>query len=273
MTQIIAEVGANHLGRRDMIVAYAKECNQRGIHICKFQGWRADTLDKERYDEIDRFYYQQREIDFMETVDICTKARVQPLITCFDIKSMSHIALAMGYSDRKIVKIASPDMLSFGLIEKGLELFDEVIISTGMHSTQEIYRLATYLKTIKAERKVVLLHCVSNYPTNLRDVHMARAEHLVNMGFRWGFSDHTTDNTAAIIAIARGAEYVEKHVSFSGYLDSRDAHMSTTFDKLEELVEFARLAKLAIGERDNKYIQPWDVEMRERYCGKWGDNS
>jgi len=270
MTKIIAEVGSNHLGDYNLIYTYISEAKERKLDILKFQGFRADTLDLTKgYTLKDKEYYKQCEIDFVATVIKCTNSGVQPLITAFDLKNIQNISMAMNYAKKKVVKIASPDMLSFALIDSALRLFDEVIISTGMHTTIEISRLCSYIRSIGQAHKVVLMHCVSKYPTPSTDVNMVMAEYIKEMGFRWGFSDHTESLDASIVAISMGAEDVEKHVTLSKYLGSRDAYMSASFDELGKLVEFAKKASEIRGEFTKKELDENDKQMRCKYIGKW----
>ena len=271
MTKLIAEVGSNHLGDRDLIITYSREAKEAGCDILKFQGWRADKLVGD-YGKDDIAYYDKCGIDYHDVVGICNDSKIQPLITAFDVDNIGLIALAMGYTDKKVVKIASPDMLSWGLLDKAFQLFDEVIISTGMHSTEEIFQLGTYLRTKGVQHQAVLLHCTSRYPTPSNDVHMARIEYIKAMGIRWGFSDHTKGIHAAVMACAMGAEYVEKHVTLSGFLPSRDAHMSGSFAEFEQIAYWNNYFGLMRGELNMKTLSKYDYEMREKYIGKWGDN-
>lgn len=272
MTKIIAEVGSNHLGDRDLIITYAKEAKEIGVDVLKFQGWRADRLNPRDYSKADIEYYSKCEIDYHDVVTICNDAGLQPLITAFDVDNIGQIALAMGYSEKKVVKIASPDMLSWGLLDRALDLFDEVIISTGMHSTKEIFQLGTYLRTKGKQHKVTLLHCISKYPAGLAGVNMARVEYIKSMGMKWGYSDHTSGIQAAVMACAMGAEYVEKHVTISKFLGSRDAHMSGEFPEFAEIIRWRDYFEIMRGECSMHELDKHDYAMREKYIGKWGDN-
>jgi sialic acid synthase SpsE len=188
------------------------------------------------------------------------------------VDNIGQIALAMGYSEKKMVKIASPDMLSWGLLDRAFQLFDEVIISTGMHSTKEIFQLGTYLRTAGVQHKATLLHCISKYPAGLKSINMDRVKYIQSMGFKWGYSDHSSGIEAAVMACAMGAEYVEKHVTISKKLRSRDAHMSSTFSDLSEIVRWNLNFDIIRGECSMYELDKHDYAMREKYIGKWGDN-
>ena len=276
MAKIIAEVGSNHLGNRDLIIAYAQESKASGCSILKFQGWRVNNLSRDYfaddYSKEDIAYYDKCEIDYKDVVTICNDNNIQPLITAFDCKNIENIALAMQHSDKKIVKIASPDMLSWKLLDKAFNLFDEVIISTGMHSTKEIFQLGEYLRIAGYHHKAVLLHCTSKYPALRSDVNMARVEYIKSMGIRWGYSDHTIGIEAAVMACAMGAEYIEKHVTLSSFLPSRDASMSCSFTEMERISCWNNYFGIMRGGLNMKELTQHDYQMRKKYCGKWGNN-
>ena len=81
--------------------------------------------------------------------------------------------------------------------------------------------------------KCVYLYCIPCYPTPLSDLHFE--------GIRWGkndmyqgYSDHTIGLWAAKVALARGAEIIEKHFSLS-YNIGIDGKWSMTPEDLKEL--------------------------------------
>lgn len=83
------------------------------------------------------------------------------------------------------------------------------------------------------------LYCIAKYPTEPDDVRFDSVD------FRRysGFSDHTIGTTAAKIAIARGAQIIEKHFTLSKMMYGPDHRGSAEPHELREIVEFARRAR------------------------------
>jgi sialic acid synthase SpsE len=274
MAKLIAEVGSNHLGSLDMLEAYFKEAANAGANYIKFQAWKAEKLNTDLGWTMEDFeYYNHCEISVREIMLLACRNNVKPLFTVFDLETVDEVYNELTFFEKElIVKIASPDMLSYSLIDKCLDKFDKVLISTGMHSTEEIFQLGSYIKTKKLSHKVVLLHCVSDYPALLSNVNMARVEYLKNGGFAWGYSDHTTGIEAAVMAAAMGAEFIEKHVTLSTSLPSRDAYMSITFKEFDELAKWNYDFQEIKGSISSYDITQKDKLMRLKYIGKWGNN-
>ena len=82
-----------------------------------------------------------------------------------------------------------------------------VVVSTGMSSYSEIKEILKILR----RNQVVLLHCISSYPTKEEDLNMRSLLMLKKFKKTIGFSDHTKGNIGAIMSIPYGAKVFEKH--------------------------------------------------------------
>jgi len=66
-------------------------------------------------------------------------------------------------------------------------------------------------------KEIILLYCVSNYPSKISDFNFNNIRILKERyNCRVGFSDHSTDNKVVAAAIAAGAEFIEKHIALEG---------------------------------------------------------
>ena len=67
------------------------------------------------------------------------------------------------------------------------------------------------------------MHCISNYPTDFKDVHL-RYLKVLSQSFNVpiGFSDHTIGNDVAIAPVANGANLIEKHFTIDQSLEGPD---------------------------------------------------
>ena len=99
-------------------------------------------------------------------------------------------------------KIASRSIDDIKLCKKIIDTKKTTLISLGMYDFKS-------KKIPFKEKNIKYLYCVSKYPTSLGDIEMPD----FTKSFFSGYSDHTVGISAVLLAISRGAEYIEKHFS------------------------------------------------------------
>ena len=110
-------------------------------------------------------------------------------------------------------KIASFEMSDIPLIRRIAKTKKPMIISTGMANLEEIKFSFNKAREFGA-KKIILLYCVSNYPSKINDFNLNNIRLLKNkFDCEVGFSDHSIDNRIATSAVLAGATLVEKHIS------------------------------------------------------------
>jgi N,N'-diacetyllegionaminate synthase len=266
--RLIAEIGANHMG--DMAIAHSMvdAAAKAGADTVKFQSWRPEKLAKDfpnyetTYERHSRT--QLTDDQHRELIDYCRDKDVAFLTTCFDTDRAGFLA-SLGLEE---VKVASPDCGSIRMIEELMKHFPRLIISTGMTPDEEV------LETIEATRghDVVFLHCVSLYPTPPEQVNLARMDWLHDQGVRVGFSDHTHGAQAPMLAIARGAEIIEKHFTVSQWLPGKDQQISSEPDVFREIADWIGLCETMTGS-EHPGLSDTELQLRDVYVGKWGANN
>jgi N-acetylneuraminate synthase len=99
--------------------------------------------------------------------------------------------------------------------------------------------------------ELVLLHCVSGYPTPAEEANLARIQALAaKFGVPVGLSDHTLGVEVAIASVALGAVVIEKHVTLARADGGPDSAFSLEPHELAALVKGARTAHAALGRAD-----------------------
>lgn len=268
MTRLIAEIGANHMGDMGLAKAMIDAACVVGADTVKFQSWRPEALSPSfaGYEEAFARHTKTQLSDenHRELITYCQDNNVQFLTTCFDIDRVDFLA-DLGLEE---IKVASPDCGSIAMIEALMKRFPRLLISTGMTPKDDV------LRSIEATRghDVIYLHCVSLYPTPPEKVNLARMDWLKSQGVRVGFSDHSMGSQAAIIAIARGAEVIEKHFTLSRRLPGKDQTVSGEPAEFSEISEFNKTFSLMLGEQEPA-LSDEELHLRSVYVGKWGDNS
>jgi pseudaminic acid synthase len=144
-------------------------------------------------------------------------------------------------------KIASFEITDIGLIKKVASTGKPVIISTGLATLSEIEEA---VETVwdSGGRQLVVLHCISGYPTPIDDCHLQTITDLKkHFSFPIGLSDHTIDHIASVTAVALGARLIEKHFKLDDSDNSVDAAFSLDPQEFATLVAEAHRAYRALG--------------------------
>ncbi len=120
-------------------------------------------------------------------------------------------------------------------------------MSTGLASPEEIVE-AVEVAQANGDGGVVVLHCLSGYPTPPAEFNLRRIAALQELtGVAVGLSDHSLGATIPIAATALGACVVEKHLTLKRSDGGPDGAFSLEPAELAELVSAARTTWQALG--------------------------
>ncbi len=110
-----------------------------------------------------------------------------------------------------------------------------IILSTGLASNKEILNAVKLIK--QYHNKIILLHCVSGYPTPIEEANLQNINELKTItGVKHiGFSDHTKGIYASTIASTYNICAIEKHFIIDKKLKSPDRTFSITPKELSSL--------------------------------------
>lgn len=216
--QIIAEVGECFNGSLERAKVMISEAVRAGCDIVKFQ-----VLDMAEVSKNDPEYewFARLELDREKIHQLkvwAEEKRIQILFTPVSEKTAGWL-IEEGLT---AVKIASSFIQKKPLLDYINNHFDKVYLSTGMAGLDEIQET---VQTLNKPSEVILLHCVSEYPTgplleqrglkalDEKDAHLNMMKILKKMfpENRIGYSDHTDGVFVPVIAAAMGAEVIEKH--------------------------------------------------------------
>lgn len=268
MTRIIAEACNNHLGDRRVMEAMIKAAKDVGVDTIKFQSYKTDKLIREWPDyDTSYLYYKQHELseeDHRWLIKKCEEHGIGFLTTVFDLDTVDFLA-DLGLIE---VKIASPDANNWELIDKCLNNFEHVIISTGLHSQQEVCDLISYINSRWDHKHVTLLYCVSKYPAPYYNYNLKDMKFLGGRTKNYGLSDHTVGTDVAKLAIAQGAKIIEKHFTLNKYLPGKDQYFAGTVYDFKELVKWRDMVD-AVTNAPSWELDPGKISNRH-YIGRWG---
>lgn len=148
------------------------------------------------------------------------------------------------------LKVASRDLTNLPLLSAMAETEIPMIISTGMAGKKE---LDDALETIgKYHNDVVIMHCVSEYPTHPSHVNFNTIPYLLDnySDYEIGFSDHTIGITAPLVASALGATFIEKHITLDRRMKGSDQAGSLGPDGVNRMIRDIRLLEMGFGKKE-----------------------
>ena len=243
---VVAELSGNHDGSLEKALKTMVEAKKAGADALKIQTYRADsiTIDHDGPDFIledglwkgRKLYelYSQAATpwDWHET--IFEKGKELNL-TVFSSPFDRDAVEFLDSFDVPAYKIASPEIIDLPLIEVVASRGKPLVISTGMASEVEIEEAVSTAQHAGAS-DIILLHCISAYPTQPKDSNLLVLPDLSKkLALPVGLSDHTIDITTSLAAVALGAVFIEKHFTLCREDGGVDSEFSIEPKELREL--------------------------------------
>lgn len=249
---IIAEISSNHKWSLRHTIKLVKKIKEAGADAVKIQTYdensmtyksnKTDFVVKKglwkKYSLFDLYKEAKTPIEWHKK--IFQYARSLGLVafsTPFDEKSADFLSKLNVPS----YKVASFEIVDHPLIEHIAKKNKPIILSTGMSSLDEISQAIKVIKKTKND-KIILLHCMSSYPSNHYDYNLKMMLKLKDkFNLHIGLSDHSKGDEVALAATAMGAKVIEKHVKLKGDNQSHDSKFSMD---TEELKSFCKKIKM-----------------------------
>ncbi|MGH7895510.1 MAG: N-acetylneuraminate synthase, partial [Candidatus Binatia bacterium] len=270
---VIAEAGVNHNGDVALAERLVDAAAEAGADAVKFQTWVTERLVAP---EAPMAEYQARNTGVTES----QFAMLKRLELSYDA-----FRRVKGYAERRgIMFLSTPDEEASADFLESLDVAAfkigsgeltnlpylahlarkgrPLILSTGMGDLEEV-RAAVETIRRHGDPPLVLLHCVSNYPTEPEDCNLACLATLraAFPDVPVGFSDHTIGVAVPLAAVALGACVIEKHLTLDRALPGPDQRVSATPEALRALVDGIRAVEAARGD-GIKAPRPGEVETR-----------
>lgn len=148
------------------------------------------------------------------------------------------------------LKVASRDITNLPLLEGMAETKLPIILSLGMAGKKELDDALDVIT--KHHSNISILHCVSEYPTQYKNVNLNSIKFLQdNYGeYNIGYSDHTIGIATPIAAVALGAKIIEKHITIDRKMKGTDQAGSLAIDGIERMVRDIRNLEISKGTKE-----------------------
>jgi N-acetylneuraminate synthase len=254
---IIAEIGINHNGNLNEAIKIADRAIKSGADIIKHQ---THVVSDEMALSAKKISPGNSNKSIYEIIEKCSLNEEDEFKLMNFVKNKKKIFISTPFSraavDRLIkfkvpgFKIGSGECNNYPLVEYIAKKKKPIILSTGMNDYKSIDKSVQIFKKFKTN--FALMHCTNLYPT---PNHLTRLECVRDMKKRYksviiGYSDHTTDNSAALGAVALGAQIIERHFTYSKKVRGPDISCSMDGEDLKSLKESSK--KIFIGLKGKK---------------------
>lgn len=259
----IAEVGGNHEGDFEYCLKLHRLAIESGADAIKYQLYKGDTLVSRIENETRNKHFKKFELEKNQYVQLATTIPSDHQMFMASVWDEEMLEWINPYI--KIHKVGSGDLTCFPLLKALVKTKKPIILSTGLSTLEEVKRSVDYINSLDetyiSERKLSVLQCTSSYPTPDEDSHLnAMLVFKDHFDLPVGYSDHTFGGDAVKIAVAMGAEIIEKH--FTDTRDGktfRDHLISTTKEELIELFQDLRKIKTLQGKKE-KFVTKAEIE-------------
>ena len=261
-TKIIAEIGINHNGDLDKAKRLIDLAKTADSDYVKFQLYKTDNLvtktgplaryqkltsnSNSQYDLLKKNELNFNQIKYLK--NYCDKKKIKFLCSPFDNESASFLVNELN---QNLIKIPSGEINNFPMLKILIrKKRNNLIISTGMSNLREITKTMKFLKKNKFDiiKNVILLHCVSSYPTNIYDMNLNYINTLrKKFSTKVGLSDHTSNSSLVKFAVALECEFVEKHITLSNKMKGPDHKSSLNPKNFKNFVSKIKSSHLIMG--------------------------
>lgn len=231
--EIISEIGINHNGDLNLAHNMIRECAIAGADVAKFQVYDVNALfgsngedpSQEIYDGVKHTQLNKEHIK--QLTKWCDEEGIEFMASVFDEERLGWLE-ELGVKRYKIASRTSK--LTRDLAEKIAQTGKPCLMSLGFnsHTLDSKYTNVQYL------------WCKSEYPTEYVNMSLPRS---FKDTIYSGISDHSLGIEASLVAVARGAQIVEKHVTYDKSATSPkfDHVCSIDFKELADLVKYSKL--------------------------------
>ena len=256
----VAEISANHNGSLPHAKKLIKIAKKYGADAVKLQTYTPDTMTV-KSNKLDFKIkgglwkgktlwdlYEKAQTPFEWHKEIFDYAR-KLKITCFSTPFDETAVDLLESLNCPFYKVASFEMNHIPLIKRIAQTKKPIIISTGMANLKEI-DLAYKTAKKNGAKEIVLLYCVSNYPSKISDFNFHNIKILKERyNCRVGFSDHSIDNRVVAAAIAAGAEVIEKHIALENQKKGFDLAFSLRGKEIKDYTQVIKDTYLMMGKK------------------------
>ena len=270
---IVAELSANHNQDYNRAVEIIHAAAQAGADAVKLQTYTPDTLTIDchedcfinkggLWDGLTEYELYQKAYTPWEwqpkLMEEAAKLGLECFSSPFDFTSIDFLESLQVPA----YKIASYEINDIPLIRKAARLHKPMIFATGIAYPEDIER-ALSVCAEEGNQDVILLKCVSAYPTPYEDVNLNVIPTLAKTyDCLTGISDHTLGTIVSAGAVPLGIRMVEKHLTLRRSDGGPDSAFSMEPEEFAQMVQEIRILEKALGSPEY-HLTDKQIEQRQ----------
>lgn len=270
---IVAELSANHNQDYNRAVEIIHAAAQAGADAVKLQTYTPDTLTIDchedcfvnkggLWDGLTEYELYQKAYTPWEwqpkLMEEAAKLGLECFSSPFDFTSIDFLESLHVPA----YKIASYEINDIPLIRKAARLHKPMIFATGIAYPEDIER-ALSVCAEEGNQDVILLKCVSAYPTPYEDVNLNVIPTLAKTyDCLTGISDHTLGTIVSAGAVPLGIRMVEKHLTLRRSDGGPDSAFSMEPEEFAQMVQEIRILEKALGSPEY-HLTDKQIEQRQ----------
>ena len=243
---IIAEISGNHNQSKKKFLELIDKAHKNGADLVKIQTYEPQDLTIKSFTKEFKInkgtwrnqylwnLYKKAHTPFKWHYDafkLARKKKINLFSTPFSKRGVDFLEKF----NVPLYKISSFELIDHKLVDLIAKTKKPIILSTGLSNIKEIKEAVKIIN--KYHNKVIIMHCVSEYPTKLENINFQRINKLKKIFKKnlIGLSDHTNNIYSSQMSLAFGVVAIEKHIKLSENSKSTDSEFSISLDDLNIL--------------------------------------
>ena len=270
---IIAEISGNHDGNKKKFLSLVKSACLNGADLVKIQTYEPKditlNIKKKEFKIKEGIWknqylwnlYKKASTPFKWHADAFKIAKRYNKILFSSPFSIRAVDFLESFNV-PIYKIASFEITDHKLIKYIASKKKPIILSTGMASLKEIKDAISIINNF--HNKVIILHCVSGYPTKVKDTNLSKIK-LLKRKFKdnlIGISDHTNSLTSAIASVSLGVVAIEKHYKLDNKINTTDSKFSIKPKDLKQMRKIVDDLDISLNKNNKNNVEATSKKLR-----------
>ncbi|PIR93158.1 N-acetylneuraminate synthase [Candidatus Falkowbacteria bacterium CG10_big_fil_rev_8_21_14_0_10_43_10] len=275
---IIAEAGVNHNNSLKNALKLVDAAAAAGADAVKFQTFRAEDVvtvsGKMAAYQKKNIGREESQLEMLKKLEL-KEEFYRPIIRRCQEKKIIFLSTPHGgfaavdfLQSLKVLafKFGSGDLTNLPLLQYAARLKKPMILGTGMATLPEVKEAVKCIE-LAGNKKIIVLHCTTNYPCPEREVNLRAMSTLTEeLDVPVGYSDHTLGIQTSVMATALDARVIEKHFTLDKNMAGPDHRASLEPAELKEMVKGVRQAEIILGsgvKKPNKSEMPMIKTVRK----------
>jgi N-acetylneuraminate synthase len=267
---IIAEIGINHNGSIDIAKKLIDGAVFAGCDAVKFQKRTPELcVPREQWDiERDTLWGRMTYIDYRRLMEFtmeqyadidryCRDKGIHWFASAWDEEAVNFVR----HFETPLYKAPSASLTDIGLLRHMKATGKPLMISTGMSSIEEI----RYAVEAVGTENLLIGHSTSAYPCDVRELNLRMIDTLRSMypDTPIGYSGHETGLAPTWAAVARGATFIERHITLDRAMWGSDHAASVEIVGLYRLVANIRDIEKSLGDGTKRVYESEIAPMKK----------